>query len=64
VKKSYEDVKEGGVEVILQDLFLQLLLNATVHLPNTAQFYSVMSSGDRNFHFRKPDQEGGALLLY
>lgn len=35
VSKAYENVKEGGVVVVLHNLFLQLLLNSTVDLPDT-----------------------------
>lgn len=30
--RAYENVKEGEVVVVVQDFFIQLLLNATVHL--------------------------------
>lgn len=30
--RAYENVKEGVVVVVVQDFFIQLLLDATVHL--------------------------------
>lgn len=34
--RTYKNVEEGDVVVVVQDFFLQLLLNAAVHLSNTS----------------------------
>lgn len=44
--RAYKDVEEGGAVVVLQDFFLQLLLNATVHLRDTnTNYWQKHSSG-------------------
>lgn len=37
VKRTYKNVEEGGVVVIVQDFFIQLLRNAAVHLVDKLQ---------------------------